>query len=247
MPPEDAPIFESLRVALRAPAGGLDAIDLPRMSGDAVVVRSWADLADAYAAGWPVARAELGRALVELSARRSDLPPESIANALTRWGETAVPLSTEPQSVPTGPRDPVDEMASRLGTEASSEARSFGQRLLEAGTRDDPDRARRLVGCLISLDELAEGQGRGWGWLRPVRDRLLEVVRAEGGCEVLDDSLIGQPVRMLADEVIAVGMDDRSPPGSHNRVTKVGRPGYALRLPDGSRQVLAKALVYLGR
>ncbi|MFO0954666.1 MAG: hypothetical protein U0835_26580 [Isosphaeraceae bacterium] len=80
-------------------------------------------------------------------------------------------------------------------------------------------------------------------WARHATDVLRDVARQAQECEVLEHELVGRPVRQIGDLITAVGIEAATGTAEANRVTSVVRPGYALRLADGSRLVLARALV----
>lgn len=256
IPPADDAALAPLRTALAPLATDADAI-APSLSPEAMeraeTVRAWQAQVEAFSAGWPVSRSGLVRILYALRDRGPGLPAAAAAAldaALADWGQAAGPPGPAPAPCPDpapGPSaDPLPRLIDHLLAAETPAARAFGLRLHEAATSEGPQRSRKLLGCLIYLDELAEGVGPARAWPRHARELLREAVRCLPDCEVLDRELVGRPILQVTDAAITVGLDDRAPPGAPNTVTRVERPGYAVRLPDGRRQVLVKARVRIG-
>ena len=138
-------------------------------------------------------------------------------------------------------------LAAALAADGEPGAATFGRRVGEVLAASGHARVRLLLGDLIYLDELEAGSGRPSAWVRTGREPLLALARTLAECEVLDEQLVGLPVRQVADLVTSVGIDDQARPGPSHRVTRVERPGYACDFPDGGRQVLATASVRIAR
>jgi hypothetical protein len=108
------------------------------------------------------------------------------------------------------------------------------------------DDSRKLLACLIFLDELAAHEQNPPGWVPSARAVLRDWVAQCGRFVVLGDQLIGRPLAEVAKLVVAVGhvSTSRVPPG---QIGRIRQPGYALKQEGLVADVICPAKVLIAR
>lgn len=104
---------------------------------------------------------------------------------------------------------------------------------------------RKALSCLMHVDDLVSQSRRTAPWAAEARLKLREFLLQGGEYVLLDRELLGRPLESCARLVEAVGYVDAAGPSNH--IAEVQRPGYALRLSDGSQQILRPARVLLAK
>jgi hypothetical protein len=236
IPPTDAALVQDLARTLARHGAA---------SGAVAAVQTWDRLAADYDEGWPVVRGLVVAALRELRAAWPGTFAEAspLDRAMAAWdpdsGRTVLPAAA-PDSAP------IPALVAWLRAENAPEAWRFADRVIEAEAADGLERSRQLIGCLIALEQILASPGRHEAWLRTAIDRLRAGVRSVKGCQVLDADLIGRSLRQVSELVVVIGTARGAGVSDPVTITRVERPCYALELPSGGRQVLAKALVWIG-
>ena len=113
---------------------------------------------------------------------------------------------------------------------------------------DDEEEAsefyRKLLSSLIYVDEAVAKPGRPAGWLINARDVLRQLLLVNPRYEILEGQLIGRSIRTCENLVSAVGfMQGGATPTNH--IADVRLPGYVVKLPNGSTDVVRRAQVLL--
>jgi hypothetical protein len=141
-------------------------------------------------------------------------------------------------------------LAEAVGRQSDPRAADLAGRLREmteqpAGTPDAGLNLRRkALSCLMYVDDLACQSSATTAWLSDARTQLRALLFSDGEYVLLESELLGRPIETCARLVEAVGLVDGGAPG---HIVSVQRPGYAIRLADGSQQVLRPARVLLAR
>jgi hypothetical protein len=104
---------------------------------------------------------------------------------------------------------------------------------------------RKALSCLMHVDDLMSQSRRTAPWAVETRSKLREILLQGGEYVLLGRDLLGRPLESCARLVEAAGYVDAAVAANH--IAEVQRPGYALRLSDGSQQVLRPARVLLAR
>jgi hypothetical protein len=242
-----APVLEAFDVEgpdRRALVGPLSPREAARQ---AELGREWERLTLAFHAGQPVSKGQLLGLLKAVRGVWTICPPRfaaSIDAAFETVGKQTTARSALRTVEPVSPGDrALADLAATLECDESSVAQGFARRVGQILAASRNERVRLVLGGLIYLDELENGTGPTPAWVRSGRGPLLALARGFSDCEVLDEGLIGRQLGQVADLVTSVGIDGQARPGVSNRITRVVRPGYAVRLSDGSRQVLVPARV----
>ncbi len=207
-----------------------------------------AELLALIAEGWPVPRTRLLAALPGQPGReagdQADRPsePDHPGTRVKAQGDGPGPAGALLREA----RDRIAELARSLGASTSAAAREFSVRMAEALARNSASTTeglgRELTAMLAALDDPADA-ARPPRW-RP--ETLAALARIGQGIklgEVLDDSLLGQPLQAWAPFVAVVGNDENPLGGDERRISHVERPGFAVKFSDGHRQPLVRAHV----
>ncbi len=107
------------------------------------------------------------------------------------------------------------------------------------------DTPRRVLSCLLDLDDRLAQPGRSPPWMTTLQAQLRDALRAEGRYTVLDRQLLGRPIASCSDLADAVGYVDASLMPRH--IARIVQPGYAAISTSGSQEVLRRAKVLLAR
>lgn len=152
----------------------------------------------------------------------------------------------------------VPSLASRLGALAAAMTREPDPLALDLASRlrdlsEQPamttDAAaalrRKALSCLMHVDDMVSQSRRTAPWAAEARLKLRELLLQGGDYVLLDRDLLGRPLESCARLVEAAGYVDAAAAANH--IAEVQRPGYALRLSDGSQQILRPARVLLAQ
>jgi len=216
-----------------------------------VLVERLEELADRFPVDPPGERTSLRMLAAEIDALRETLTggPSAV------HPEGPEPRRDEPAGgVPAGTPSlagGLAALADAIGRQSDPCAADLAARLREmteqpAGTPDAQSSLRRkALSCLMYVDDLACQSRVLAPWLGDARTRLRALLLSDGEYVLLERDLLGRPVETCARLVEAVGWVDGGGAASH--IVSIERPGYAIRLADGSQQVLRPARVLLAR
>lgn len=105
---------------------------------------------------------------------------------------------------------------------------------------------RRLLHCLMEIDDQLARPGVPPAWLGNVRTALREVLTSGNEYVVLDRQLVRRSIRSQSH--LAEAIDYCVSPGTpSHHIIRVIRPGYALRRSDGTLDVVQRAKVLLAQ
>jgi hypothetical protein len=133
-------------------------------------------------------------------------------------------------------------------------AREIGSRLgslLELLSGDDGRASRslynrKLLSCLIFIDDTIAKPGRPTQWLIECRDELRMLLLKNAEYRILDSELLGRSIRSCMDLAEAVGFRAGTEMPSHC-IVAVKQAGYAVQSEDGSAEVVRRAKVLLAQ
>jgi hypothetical protein len=165
-------------------------------------------------------------------------------------------LSPPAADAPAEPH-PLSRLIDRLASDSDPRARQFAVRLQPlanlpfvpaAGTGPAPSLAenRKLLACLIYLDELAQQEQGSVAWIASAREVLRGLIDQLGVFVVLDGQLVGKTLIEVAKLVAPIGYvpTRRVPAGN---IGKVQQPGYAIRSAGRIGDVICQAKILIAR
>lgn len=215
-----------------------------------VLVERLEELAQRFPVDPPEERTSLHKLAAEIDALRASFAGGPSASRL----EGPEPESTAtPEDAAEGSPSLAGELgalADVIGRQSDARATDLAARFREmtaepaATTDTEANLRRRALSCLMGVDDLVCQSRTVPPWLADTRTRLRTLLLAGGEYVLLERDLLGRPVHACAHLVEAAGLVDG---GATDHIVSVERPGYAIRLADGSQQVLRPARVLLSR